>query len=85
MSKSVTKELSTFLSWGKESIIGYNTEKKNDKTIVTEVWCKLCAKFKNQIQRDPSIKGAVKSSVKAFTEGTNIVTKHQVRKMFLWD
>ena len=73
--KGVTKELSTFLSWNKENIIGYNVEVINSKSLVNKIWCKLCAKYKQQI-----LKGAMIASLKAFTEGTNVVTKYQVCK-----
>ena len=84
--KGVRKELSTFISWGKESVIGHKEEVIGSKTYVTQIWCKLCAKHKNDIRRDPSIKGAALVSIKAFTEGTNVVTKYQVitlRNMFI--
>ena len=67
--KGITKELNTFLSWGKEHIIGYKSE---------EFWCKVCAKHKNEILNDPTLKGVAATAAKAFVRGTNSVTKHQV-------
>ena len=78
INKGLRKELITFISWGKEGTIGHEKVIENSKTYVTKIWCKLCAKYKRQIQQDPSMKGAAISSSKAFTEGTNVVTKHQV-------
>ena len=76
---AISKELSTFPSWQKENIIGYQLEEKNNRSLVTKIWCKLCAKHKSKILQDPSQnKGAVASSLTAFTEGTNVVTKYQV-------
>ena len=77
-SKGVTKELSTFLKWGKDDIIGYTVEALDKKQYVTKIWCKLCAKYRDQIIRHPSCKGAAAISVKAFADGTPIVTKFQV-------
>ena len=74
----ITKELSTFLSWNKDGVIGHKEETINGRVIVTKIWCKLCAKYKEQIMKDPSHKGAVVKSLKAFTDGTDVVTKHQV-------
>ena len=76
--KGVTKELSTFLSWQKEDVIGYNVETVNSKQYVTKAWCKLCAKNKGEIVKDPMLKGVAVNSIKAFTEGTSVVTKFQV-------
>ena len=36
-------ELSTFLSWGNQSVIGYKTNDENSKTYVVFIWCKCCA------------------------------------------
>ena len=76
--KPITKELSTFLSWEKENVIGYTEETINSKQYVTKIWCKICAKHKNEILNSTLLKGAATKSIKAFTEGTNVVTKHQV-------
>ena len=35
--KGITKELSTFLSWGKEQIIGYKLEENDFRKIVTKI------------------------------------------------
>lgn len=67
----LTKELKTFLSWGKEEIIGHEDITEHDKTISTKIWCKVYAKFKSQLLDDPVIIGGAKNSLKAFTEGTN--------------
>ena len=76
--KAIRKELHTFLTRGKEGIIGYKTENDDGKTYVIQIWCKLCAKYKGQLLGHPQVRGAAKRSIKAFTEGTNVVTKHQV-------
>jgi len=33
-------EYSTFISWGKDSVIGHNKIEDNGKTFVVKVWCK---------------------------------------------
>lgn len=78
-SKGTVKELNTFLNWGKAGIIGYNVETLNSKEYVTKIWCKLCAKYKDQVVNHPTIRGAAKSAVKAFADGTEVVTKYQVQ------
>ena len=78
VTKPVRKALSTFLSWGKGGVIGYTESNEDDKMYVTKIWCKLCANYKQQLLDHPGIRGAAKRSVKAFTEGTNVVTKYQV-------
>ena len=40
-------ELSTFLSWGKQIVIGYKTKDENSKTYVVFIWCKCCARNKS--------------------------------------
>ena len=69
-------EYSTFFSWGKSEIIGYEKTQENGKTFVTKVWCKICAKHKEKINKQ--LKGSAVTHAKAFVEGTNSVTKHQV-------
>lgn len=65
-------ELTTFNNWGKASIIGCN-----GKTMVNFVWCKVCERYKTQITA--RLKGSAKTSALAFINGTNVVTKHQVK------
>ena len=52
--------------------------KKEGKTLLNYVWCKVCAKFKTQIESSSNVKGSEKTSASAFINGTNSVTKHQV-------
>ena len=75
-------EFSTVQKYGKSEIIGYKTEDENGKTFVNFIWCKLCAKHKETILANPALKGSIKASVKAFVDGTNVVTKYQVIKGF---
>ena len=79
-SKGNKVELSTFLSWGKESIIGYKTENVDDRVFVNFAWCKICEQNKNAILVHPNCKGPVRKSVLAYIEGTNYVTKHNVHR-----
>ena len=74
--KGVTKELGTFLQWGKEDIIGYGTFEQQGLQYVNKIWCKICARNKDIIL--PKLKGATKKPAEAFTDGTNVVTKHNV-------
>lgn len=74
--KGVTKEISTFTSWGREDTLGYHTKPEGNKTLVNYIWCKLCAKHKDKITH--RLKGAAINAAKAFTEGTNVVTKYNV-------
>ena len=53
--KGVTKELGTFLSWGKEEIIGYGTFEQQGKQYVNKIWCKICIILSK-------LKGAAKKS-----------------------
>ena len=73
-------ELSTFLSWGKQSVIGYKTKDENSKTYVVFIWCKCCVRNKDAILSN--LKGSVCTSALAFIEGTNVVTKYQVSFLF---
>ena len=81
-SKGSKVELSTFLSWGKENIIGYKTENdaSTNRVLVNFAWCKICARNKNAILVHPNCKGPVKKSVLAYIEGTNYVSKHNVHR-----
>ena len=50
-------ELSVFRSWGKDNVIGHEIKIRNDKQLVTKVWCKLCTRHSKAIQSHPSWKG----------------------------
>lgn len=54
--KGVTKDLSTFLRWGHDKVIGYKTSEVSGRTCVIEIWCKLCTKHKEKISK--GLKGA---------------------------
>ena len=77
--KGNSTELSAFLKYGLTDVIGRKTLEKEGKIMVNFIWCKVCAKFKNQITDSSSIKGSAKTSALAFINGSNSVTKHQVR------
>ncbi len=69
-------EYSTFVSWGKDAVIGHEKVESQGKTYVVKVWCKICAKHKHKI--NARLKGSAKEHAKAFVDGTSSVTKHQV-------
>ena len=71
-------ELSTFLKYGLSDVIGHKTWEKDGKTLVTSLWCKICAKFKAPVQSSSFVKGNAKKAAQAFINGTNMVTKFQV-------
>ena len=70
--------MSTFLSWGKEQIIGYRSEENNFRKTEKKIWCKVCAQHKDEILNDPKLRADAATAAKAFINGTNSVTKHQV-------
>ena len=76
MNKKRVVSLVTFLSWGKCEVIGHSTSEENGKQLVTKVWCKVCSKHKTNLVANK--KGAAKTSVEAFTDGTTTVTKFGV-------
>lgn len=76
--RGTIRELSTFLKWEKANVIGHTIETIQNKPYVTKIWCKLCSRYKNELLAHPTCKGNAASSLKAFTDGTDVVTKHQV-------
>ena len=78
--EGISRELSTFLSCGKENAIGYKTKAVIEKEAIVEIWCKVCAKYKSKLRS--SVKGAAIQSLKTLICGMNNVTKHQVRVQF---
>ena len=54
--KGITKELSTFFLWEKEQYIGYKSEEKDFRKKVTKIWCEVCARRKDEILNDPTLK-----------------------------
>ena len=61
-----------FLIYGLTEVISHRTVETGGKT-----WCKVCAKFKTQIESSSNVKGSAKTAL-VFINGTNSVTKHQV-------
>ena len=62
--EGISKELSTFLSWGKENVIGYKTKTVNEKKVIVKIWCKVYAEDKNKLIS--SVKGAAIQSFEGF-------------------
>ena len=77
-SKGLAVESSTFEKYGKSYVIGSKTEVRNAKNMVTFIWCKLCAKHKDAILRNPLCKGNAKTAVEAYINGTNYVSKWNI-------
>ena len=71
-------ELNTFLKYGLTELIGHKTVETGGKSLVKYVWCKVCTKFKTQIESSLHVKGSAKTSALMFINGTNSVRKHQV-------
>ena len=63
---------------GKSEIIGRKIEILDSKEYVAKIWCKLCSKYRDQIISHRTIKGAAVFAVRAFADGTEVVTKYQV-------
>ena len=65
--------LSTFISWGKEHVLGHETiEDKNKKQLVNFMWCKV---YKQAIRKHTDLKGQELESALKMAHGTNFVTK----------
>ena len=73
-------ELRTFLSWGKEAIIGYKITEQSNRVFVNFVWCKVCARNEDAIKVHPTCKGKAKESMLSYITGSNFVTKHTVNR-----
>ena len=63
-------KLQTFKSWNFEEF-GFKILKENGILYVNYVWCKICAKNKECIKQDPSVKSASKNVADVFIDGTN--------------
>ena len=65
------------LRWQEKERSKTKPSKKKEKHYVNfnnYIWCKVCAKHKDVIMKDPTVKGSIKTSAKAFIDGTNMVT-----------
>ena len=71
-------QLSTFKKWPVGTVIGYKTNNINSREMVTEVWCKLCARHAEKIKLDSRIKGKILSEVDRYVTGSKFVTKWTV-------
>ena len=63
--KGISNDLSTFLLWGKENIIGYKTKGYEGRDHVVEIQWKICAKHKHCLLTD--LKRVAVNSAIAFT------------------
>ena len=70
-------KLHTLKSWNFEEF-GFKIFEENGILNVNYVWCKICAKNKECIKQDLSVKGASKNVTDIFIDGTNYVTKYMV-------
>jgi hypothetical protein len=75
--KQITKSLKTVSSW-KYDFLGYEVQNVRSVDTVVKIWCKICARRDNIKQSQLSVFGSAEKSAKAFTNGTNVVTHHQV-------
>ena len=48
--KGNSMELSSFLKYGLNKLIGHKSVETGGKTLANYVWCKVCAKFKTQMK-----------------------------------
>ena len=73
----VVIELRTFLSYAKSDILGlgYKTEQVNGRVYVNFCWCKVCAKNKDGIIQNTTLRGNTQSSALAFINETNVADK----------
>ena len=78
--KGNSVELTTFKKWDLSQTFGHKTEMRNEREMVTFVWCKICARNKPAVIQHPNCKGPIKISVMAFINGTNFVTKHTLTR-----
>ena len=80
--KGRTIEEFTFIKYKFEGIqhIGHKSVEVEGKHFVNFVWCKLCAKHKNVILSNPSIKRNAKKSVLTDVNGTNVVNKFNLER-----
>lgn len=73
--------LKTFLNYKVDDFIGYKIIDQKSGTLVNELWWKVFAKFKSQIQASTTIKKRnIKTSAQVFINGTNLVTKVHICK-----
>ena len=71
-------KLQTFQSWNFEEF-GFKILEEKGISYANYVWCEICAKNKECIKQDPSVKDASKNVADVFIDRTNYVTKHMVR------
>ena len=78
--KGNSVSLKTFLNWDAK-MFGKKVEIVDGQEMVTLMWCKLCAKYKAEIERH--LKGVAKTSALSMAQGTNFVAKHSLSKLHL--
>lgn len=75
-----TVQLSTFLSWGLTDFYRFKTHKEQGKEVVSLLWCKICAKYPEAVEREPTLRGKAKADAHRFITGTDHVTKSSVTR-----
>ena len=80
--KGNSVSLRTFNYWGKSDVFGNKISVVDGREMVTFMWCKLCAKYKEQISSH--LKGVARTSALSMADGTNYVAKHSVSDILLF-
>lgn len=70
--------VATFISWGKQNIIGHEIKEVDNRQYVVFVWCKICRENENAIKLHPSCRGSARAAMLAYVHGTSFVTKCNV-------
>ena len=76
--------LTTYLKWGKDSVLGKKITEEDETKFVVKVWCKVCAKYKSEILR--GLKGSAETAALAILDGTENVknSNNNVNTNFLF-
>ena len=82
MSSKNRVTLTTYLKWGKDSVLGKKIIEEDETKFVVKVWCKVCAKYKSEILR--GFKGSAETAALAFLDGKENVKSSNVNINFLF-
>ena len=70
----------TFLKWYVEEVFDYKTEIIDGMTYMVKIYCKMCVKHINSVERDDKMKGVARAGMRTYVDGSAFITKHNVNR-----
>ena len=78
--KAKQVKVCTLKTWQFGEDISFKSTEKDSVNYVTSVWCNVCRRQKDNLNKDSRIRGAAAASSEIYIIGTKFITKHNVSR-----